>query len=471
MLDTTAHMLLLLQQAKIKNEHPRDLSFLPLSLSMSCILRQPPADLVPPGLSLHQLDRLPQAILERKLAAMLLDDPLRAFTFVCALVKYTKVTRELLSTCHDHMSNRVSTVEATQNVVQAVIEALPSLDADVEEDEEKDEKQDRKIPEKSVQDETKTAGYSHFTEKIKPNAVATDPAGIMRRAIGRDVGDGSAVLETMTKFPTDARIQSHGVRALKGLIRSVGDPEENKVSAESNPTSISTFDADVDDHLGDRHVEDQKTTEKSSRLMVQMVIDKMKQFPNSLALQRDGLLGLAEYANQADDHIAFIASSGGIISLIGALVALPDDVSANMAGLSVLAHPKIAGVPSRTEKSCIVSVLLFRRLTREVISDESVVRVSPESRRLVLSAMERFPLSEQVQGLSCLALANLSLRQDASMVEIVSKGGLETVVESMKRFSSTALVQAAGSWFIAIISGKNGNQYTNSGTSMWLVLY
>lgn len=41
------------------------------------------------------------------------------------------------------------------------------------------------------------------------------------------------------------------------------------------------------------------------------------------------------------------------------------------------------------------------------------------------------------------------------MVEIVSKGGLETVVESMKRFSSTALVQAAGSWFIAIISGKN----------------
>ncbi|EEY54148.1 uncharacterized protein PITG_20238 [Phytophthora infestans T30-4] len=438
-------MLLLLQQAKIKNEHPRDLSFLPLSLSMSCILRQPPADLVPPGLSLHQLDRLPQAILERKLAAMLLDDPLRAFTFVCALVKYTKVTRELLSTCHDHMSNRVSTVEATQNVVQAVIEALPSLDADVEEDEEKDEKQDRKIPEKSVQDETKTAGYSHFTEKIKPNAVATDPAGIMRRAIGRDVGDGSAVLETMTKFPTDARIQSHGVRALKGLIRSVGDPEENKVSAESNPTSISTFDADVDDHLGDRHVEDQKTTEKSSRLMVQMVIDKMKQFPNSLALQRDGLLGLAEYANQADDHIAFIASSGGIISLIGALVALPDDVSANMAGLSVLAHPKIA--------------------------DESVVRVSPESRRLVLSAMERFPLSEQVQGLSCLALANLSLRQDASMVEIVSKGGLETVVESMKRFSSTALVQAAGSWFIAIISGKNGNQYTNSGTSMWLVLY
>jgi hypothetical protein len=48
------------------------------------------------------------------------------------------------------------------------------------------------------------------------------------------------------------------------------------------------------------------------------------------------------------------------------------------------------------------------------------------------------------------------LCEDASMVEIVSKGGLGIVVESMKRFNSSALVQAAGCWFIAIISGKNG---------------
>ncbi|KAG2526139.1 hypothetical protein JM18_001460 [Phytophthora kernoviae] len=116
-----------------------------------------------------------------------------------------------------------------------------------------------------------------------------------------------------------------------------------------------------------------------------MVIDKMKQFPELLTLQRDGLLSLAEYAHQAEGHIAIITSSGGIISIVDAMASLPDDVSANMAGLSVLAHPKIA--------------------------DETIVRVNPESRRLVLSAMERFPLNEQVQGLSCLALANLSLRQ------------------------------------------------------------
>ncbi|KAF1782641.1 Armadillo-type fold [Phytophthora cactorum] len=455
MLDTTAHMLLLLQQAKIKNERPVDASFLPLSLSMACLLRQLPAGLAPPagGLSFHQLDRLPQEVLERKLAAMLLDDPLRAFTLVCALVKYTKVTRELLSICHDHMSNRVSTVEATQSVVQAVVEALPPLDADVEGDDddgdEEVEKQEDKPVERPVQEATvkvdaKMTGPSQLSEKLTTSAVATDPAGIMRRAVGRDVGDGSTVLEIMKKFPTDVRIQSHGVRALKGLIRSVVDSEAKKASAESFPTTVSTHEEeDEEDHTEDRHLEDQKT-EKSSRLMVQMVIDTMKQFPESLALQRDGLLCLAEYANQADEHIAIITSSGGIISLIDAMVALPDDIPANMAGLSVLAHPKIAGAPSKTRK--------------------------------------RFPLNEQVQGLSCLALANLSLRQgtivpscrffhpteltlsfdvqDASMLEIVSKGGLEIVVESMKRFSSTALVQAAGCWFVAIISGNNEGMKT-----------
>ncbi|OWZ08219.1 hypothetical protein PHMEG_00019271, partial [Phytophthora megakarya] len=122
MLDTSAHMLLLLEQTQSKNERPVDASFLPLSLSVACLLRQLPAGLAPPagGLSFHQLDRLPQDVLERKLAAMLLDHPLRAFTFVCALAKYVRVARGLLVICHDHMSNQRTTVEAIQDVVQAV---------------------------------------------------------------------------------------------------------------------------------------------------------------------------------------------------------------------------------------------------------------------------------------------------------------------------------------------------------------
>ncbi|KAE9304004.1 hypothetical protein PF008_g22083 [Phytophthora fragariae] len=437
MLDAAAHMLR--QQAKIKGERPADASFLPMSLAMACLLRQLPSGLAPPagGLSFHQLDRLPRETLERTLAAMLLDEPLRAFTFVCALIKYAKLARQLLGICHEHMSNRRTTVQATQAVMQAVVEALPPLAAEVEEEEE--EEREREIVEEKLEAKAVVVTAERPSVKVSENrpgtlenraaaaAVATDPAGIMRRAVGRDIGDGSAVLETMRKFPTDARIQAHGVRALKGVVRSA--PEVQKPRTDSFLTSGSASEEDEKEL-----VRGTRETKTSSRLVVQMVIDKMKQFPESLPLQRDGLLCLAEYASQAEEHIAIITSSGGSISLINAMAALPDDVPANMAGLSVLAHPKIA--------------------------DEAVVRVNPESRRLVLSAMERFPLNEQVQGLSCLALANLSLRQDASMLEIVSKGGLEIVVESMKRFSTTALVQAAGCWFIAIVSGKNEEMKT-----------
>ncbi|KAF1336836.1 hypothetical protein FI667_g13, partial [Globisporangium splendens] len=44
------------------------------------------------------------------------------------------------------------------------------------------------------------------------------------------------------------------------------------------------------------------------------------------------------------------------------------------------------------------------------------------------------------------------------MVEIVTKGGLETVVAAMKRFPSNSLVQAAGCWLIGTISAKDGKK-------------
>jgi hypothetical protein len=86
-----------------------------------------------------------------------------------------------------------------------------------------------------------------------------------------------------------------------------------------------------------------------------------------------------------DRHVAVVTSCGGITTIMDALARLPDEEDAQIAGLCVLGNPKIA--------------------------EDSIVRVNPESRRLVLSAMKRFPLHEKIQGLSCLALANLSQRQ------------------------------------------------------------
>jgi hypothetical protein len=44
---------------------------------------------------------------------------------------------------------------------------------------------------------------------------------------------------------------------------------------------------------------------------------------------------------------------------------------------------------------------------------------------------------------------------DESMYEIVSKGGLEMVVEAMKRFTTNAPLQAAGCWLFGVISNKS----------------
>lgn len=69
-----------------------------------------------------------------------------------------------------------------------------------------------------------------------------------------------------------------------------------------------------------------------------------------------------------------------------------------------------------------------------------------------------------VYGSSTLLLIHLTdcldtaVPLDESMFEIVSKGGLETVVAAMKRFPRNSLVQAAGCWLFGIVSSKNGKQ-------------
>ncbi|KAG7400455.1 hypothetical protein PHYBOEH_005830 [Phytophthora boehmeriae] len=346
MLDVCAHMQQLLQQAEVKGERPADLSFLPLSLSVACLLQQLPAGLAPPAgrdsLSFLQVDRLPQEELERRLASQLLEDPLCAFSFLCSVVRTTEDT--------------------TQSVVQAVVDALPSMeeeeDDDADEEEDIQEQDTRHVMPPVDNSRTTVSAAVHQRPIVskddkKPQTVAvasraTDPAGIMRRAVSRDVGDGSAVLEIMNKYPADERIQSHGVRALKGVIRnsaaSTEDPEDDRKPAPHELRLRKQHGLDESDESEDtKPVSQSQQPDASSRTAIQMVIDKMKQFPESLALQQDGLLSLAEFAHQAEEHIAVITSSGGIISIVDAMASLPDDVSANMAGLSVLAHPKIAG--------------------------------------------------------------------------------------------------------------------------------
>jgi hypothetical protein len=504
MLDVAAHMLLLQRQAKIKHERPVDDSFLPLSLTIACLLRQLPAGLAPPAgiLSLHQIDRLPMEILEQKLVHLVYGEGAddlpprgsailaRAFAFLRAMVVYVKTTRAMLVVCHDHMTDRLTTEQTMPALVEAVMGTLGGGEEAREEVDEKDEgemaigndvlrrqqlsdgeearKQDedgvphspaeddgdssegeiaaafsapphQRNPVRSSRSRTRQRGAAKvglppapatacppadrdsrlLSQAVPISTSAVDPAGIMKRALARDAGDGSAIIGIMKKYPQDPRIQTHGVRALKTAIRKFPFPSRNQKSREDNSS-------DEDDERTSLEDPD----ELHRREVVQLVLHTMKRYPARLALQRDALFCLLEYVSHADDHVAIVASLGGIVSIMEAMARLPDDEEAQIAALSVLGHPTLA--------------------------EESVVRVNPESRRLVLSAMRRFPLGERLQGLACLALANLSLRQEDSMREIVSRGGLELVVAAMNRFSDVSLIQAAGCWLVTIVSSKDG---------------
>jgi hypothetical protein len=67
-----------------------------------------------------------------------------------------------------------------------------------------------------------------------------------------------------------------------------------------------------------------------------------------------------------------------------------------------------------------------------------------------------FILSEKVMGLCHYTYIRSNVSLDASAVDIVSNGGLETVVAAMKSFEDDASIQAAGCWVLASISAKNG---------------
>lgn len=372
------HMLLLQQQAQIKKERPEDGSFLPMSLTIACLLRQLPMGLAPPAgvLSFHQLDQLPLQVLEHKLAKLLLDerDPMKAFEFVRSIALYTKMTRALLRICHDHLQARLTSGEALQELVGAVVSTLEIEDEKPEaaQDSKTDNKSQERdeVPKSQKQTSSKTKPKTKKSEKqpphpsmrpIRPESIAADPSGIMKRAIGRDNGDGSTVVEIMRKYPSDKRIQSHGVRALKAIIRRHGAQLEDesrvfKLDTTSQhevlrPRHKSGYDSD-----GSMSSDGEETAttqmmqdpakivrNKHIRDAIDVVIGRMQNHSDVLALQRDALFCLSEFAHQDESNVAFMTSSGAIISIMDALARLPDDIEAHIAGLSILAHPQIAG--------------------------------------------------------------------------------------------------------------------------------
>ena len=111
------------------------------------------------------------------------------------------------------------------------------------------------------------------------------------------------------------------------------------------------------------------------------------------------------------------------------MMLLPNSAEAQIAGVGILGHP--------------------------VVSQQRVLRVTAGSRKLVLAAMRRFPDDEQLQGLGCLALANLAFKNDQNLLQIAEEGGLRVIVRALRTFSDDAKVQSAGCWAIGAFASKD----------------
>lgn len=316
------HVARLLKRARAKRDAPVDGSFLPLALAFSCLDRHPPPPLAQSLASsslfaLADPQRTAVDVLDKKLRrelALTRDEVLdeQLVELVRPLVVYVRVVRGVLSACSNYVKGKTANEdEACEDLVAAVLSELwteethqsGDLDTDVDAD-------TTNLPHPdpiTTPIATKSGSMSHPTLRT-----ATDPSGIVKRAVGKDSGDGRDVLATMNRFSGDERIQIYGIRALKGVVRSL-------LASEDRETEL--------------------------RLLVGAVIDRMVQFPAALGLQRDGLLCLRDVAT-TDEHVRMLTALGGIGAIVNALAHLPDDVEANIAGLAVLAHPSIAGTRS-----------------------------------------------------------------------------------------------------------------------------
>ncbi|ETV70082.1 hypothetical protein, variant 1 [Aphanomyces astaci] len=176
--------------------------------------------------------------------------------------------------------------------------------------------------------------------------------------------------------------------------------------------------------------------------LVVNTMQSMVEFPSNLKLQFHGLVTVADFAKARENHraaVVVLTQLNGFDVIVRATDALATSHKAQIITLSLLGNP-------------------------DIVSSCGQLVPRGECRRLVRSAMLQFPTSGRIQGLGCLALANLATHHLDSPSSVdhdtstpmeawdVDSSGVDLVVAAMKRFQDVdANVQAAGAWALASI--------------------
>ncbi|OQS05822.1 hypothetical protein THRCLA_02081 [Thraustotheca clavata] len=158
-------------------------------------------------------------------------------------------------------------------------------------------------------------------------------------------------------------------------------------------------------------------------------VSSMVEYPANLKLQLNGLEALANYTNspRCESQALLYVNPQMMPATINAMKELVHSKRAQIAGLSLLANPNVSLPSTITIQQC---------------------------RRIILTVMRRYESHAQIQGLSCISLANLC-REPNGALDIVSKGGVDAAILAMKHCPEDATVQSAGSCLIATICSIN----------------
>ncbi|EQC39599.1 hypothetical protein SDRG_03032 [Saprolegnia diclina VS20] len=147
---------------------------------------------------------------------------------------------------------------------------------------------------------------------------------------------------------------------------------------------------------------------------------------SNLKLQLHALEALVTYITSAShgDSGALYADQRVLPCVLHAMRMLANSKRAQLAGLSLLGNPSLGALPAHAS--------------------------TQDCRRSILGAMLRFPAHPPLQGLGCLALANLC-KNSSGVLDTVAKGGVDTAIAAMKRFPTDPTVQSSGCWLLATI--------------------
>lgn len=368
------------------NEAPMDGSFAPVSLMITMLLHQETS-------SSPLLDMVDQLPLDGTIDTLRREKLITIDSFK-SLISYVKLSRSLLRICHDHLGHEIDTSTAIKVMQEQVADDSAEQYIDPPADEFESVANSTPLPVKDQKQSSDSNPAVSLEEAFKALDVAIESEEQQEH-------HGQAIIELMQRLPDQPSFLAAGCSALKTRLKRLLKPRSDPVTKKG-------------------------ITRWSFERGLVTVLSVMRKFKDDGKLQRVGLLTLSTYIKLGQEVVRLdqnpnqnqnramvtLTKCGGIDTVVSSIVALPDDIEAQLSALGILAHPE------------------------STFNQDQVL----PCQRLVLSSMARFELNERLQGLASLALCHV-LQHHSQEIK-PHETMLRRISTNMTRFPDNPAIQS-----------------------------